>query len=98
MASSAPAAATAQDGEQSFFFKVAKRTSSVFKSALNMFGRTGGNQGASVEKLRGTKGADFEATCIVRRGGTQRLFGVSNNEESKPTNTWNERCVCMRKR
>lgn len=37
--------------------------------------RSGGNRGATVEALRGTKGADFEGEAQVRRGGAAVVCG-----------------------
>ncbi|GKY92461.1 hypothetical protein MPSEU_000216500 [Mayamaea pseudoterrestris] len=44
-----------------------KRASSIFRSARQSFFRSGGKRGASADKLRGTKGADFEATGRIQR-------------------------------
>jgi len=37
--------------------------------------RSGGERGASVETLRGTHGADFEATGTVKRGNERPCCG-----------------------
>lgn len=49
-----------------------KRKSSLFNRARMSFVRSGGQRGASMETLRGTNGADFEAKAgkVERGNGT----------------------------
>jgi hypothetical protein len=49
--------------------------------------RSGGERGASVDKLRGTNGADFEGTARVSRGGggggCSCIFGCGNSDKTE---------------
>ena len=53
-----------------------RRASSLFAAARASFYRSKGDRGASVETLRGSKGADFESYATVHRGDAEGLMDM----------------------
>jgi len=60
-----------------------KRRSSLFARARQSWVTSGGERGASVETLRGTHGADFEATGTVKRGNERPCCGCFDKSDKE---------------
>lgn len=55
-----------------------RHTSEILHSTLKIFQRTNGNNGACVNSLRGTSGADFEGHGVISRTTSSSLFDCSS--------------------
>ena len=55
-----------------------RHSSDIFHSTLKIFQHTNGNNGASVNSLRGSSGADFEGHGVISRATSSSLFDCSS--------------------